>query len=144
NAVQQPAATTRKESPVSSEGLGRCEVVRNVATCLNSSPEEPVSPTGVEPVTFGSGGRRPDSLRIQEHKELRQLPGDEVPIVVPSSSRGFSNVHLTPELAKIVNVWPRLQPAIKAVIVAMIDAAERAQENDLGRTKLSGMQSDAN
>jgi hypothetical protein len=50
-----------------------------------------------------------------------------VPILVPSSSRGFSNVHLTPELAKIVNVWPRLQPAIKAGILAMVQVQSDAK-----------------
>ena len=67
-----------------------------------------------------------------------------MPILVPASVDTLSADFFTPDLAKIVDVWPGLQPAIKTVILAMIDAAKSAQEGDLREPKLSVMQSDAN
>jgi hypothetical protein len=56
-----------------------------------------------------------------------------VPTVVPTSSRGFSNVHLTPELTKIIDAWPSLPPVAKAGILAMIEAAKGTQMGQMGR-----------
>jgi uncharacterized repeat protein (TIGR01451 family) len=52
--VQQSAAASRMELTETPEGLEGCELVRNDASSY-TLPDEGLSPTGVEPVTFGSG-----------------------------------------------------------------------------------------
>ncbi len=51
----------------------------------------------------------------------------EVPTGVPTSLRGFSNTHLTPELAKIIDAWSSLPSVAKAGVLAMIEAVKGAQ-----------------
>jgi hypothetical protein len=53
---------------------------------------------------------------LGQHAEL------EVPAEVPSSPAPFSTRDLPPDLARVVNAWPRLPEAIKACVLAMIQA----------------------
>jgi hypothetical protein len=64
--------------------------------------------------------------------ELGQPNITEVPTVVPTSSRGYSQPHLSTELAKIIAVWPSLPPVAKAGILAMIEAANTVHVNENG------------
>jgi hypothetical protein len=66
-------------------------------------------------------------------KELGLSDILEVPAGVPTSSRGFSNTHLNPELAKIIDAWLSLPLVAKAGIRAMIEAAKGAHVDDSGR-----------
>jgi integrase len=80
NAVQQPAATTREESSNLPEELDDCDLVRNDANCRRLSRDQGLSPTGVEPVTFGSGGRKtqvlnPCPTRVPANPQISLYPG---------------------------------------------------------------------
>jgi hypothetical protein len=57
------------------------------------------------------------------HQELRDGEFGEVPTVVPSPPNDGSNAPLPPDLARLVDAWPSLPPAIKAGILAMIAAS---------------------
>ena len=63
--------------------------------------------------------------------ELGQTDIVEVPTVVPTFSRGLSHVHLTPELAEIIDAWPSLPSVAKAGVLAMIEAAKGAQMDEV-------------
>jgi hypothetical protein len=65
--------------------------------------------------------------------ELGQTNISEVPTVVPTFSRGCLQPHISPELAKIMAVWPSLPSVAKAGILAMIDAANAARVNENGK-----------
>jgi len=84
-------------------------------------------PTGLEPVTFGSVDRCPDCVTPDHAKELREPPNCVVPSLVPSMPRGLSEAGLSAiadsELAHLVAAWPGLPKAIKAGILALIQAA---------------------
>src|SRR5688572_544573 len=82
-----------------------------------------VSPTGFEPVTFGFGGRSQDRATIQYGTELRDAPLGEVPGVVPSPPGAISAPQFPPDLARVVAAWDRLPPAIKAGVLALVQAA---------------------
>ena len=83
--------------------------------------------TGLEPVTFGSVDRRPDSVTPKDTKELRELESGEVPTMVPTPLHVGSLVDSSPpsdpDLARLLAVWPGLPHAIKAGILAMVEAA---------------------
>ena len=86
-----------------------------------------VSPTGFEPVTFGSGDRSHDRVSANADKDLRESPPGVVPSVVPTSSPSThsepgSHALPDPELAQLVAAWPRLPEAVKAGILAMVKA----------------------
>ncbi len=84
-------------------------------------------PAGFEPATLGSEDRRPNDVNPSDTKDLRQEPNDAVPVLVPSSSQAdFAAISLPPadpDLAQILAAWPRLPEAIKAGILAMVQAA---------------------
>ena len=80
-------------------------------------------PAGVEPATFGSVDRRRDDVTGQSDKELRQTETPEVPTVVPSPTGAVSGPELPPDLARVVAAWDRLPAAIRAGVLAMVEAA---------------------
>ena len=84
-------------------------------------------PEGLEPPTLGSEDCSPDALKSISSKDLRQAANGEVPTVVPSSSHAdsgpFSPPLGDPDLARVMAVWPRLAEAIKAGILALVQAA---------------------
>ncbi len=51
--------------------------------------------------------------------------------MVPTSSGSVFDLHLPPDLVRIVVSWDRLPEAIKAGIIAMIEAVENVQQHDL-------------
>jgi hypothetical protein len=59
----------------------------------------------------------------QFEQEIRTEGRAEVPTVVPSSSEFAPTPDLSPELVNLVAVWPTLPQAIKAGILAMIEAS---------------------
>lgn len=89
-----------------------------------SGPGDTVAPDprGLEPLTFGSGGRRSDSVSSNNEADLRQSPEAVVPSVVPTSPR--DPAISDDDLARIVAAWPRLPDAIKTGILAMVKATE--------------------
>ena len=66
-----------------------------------------------------------------------------VPSVVPAYSNATSSDNLSPELTKVLVAWPGLPPVVKAGILAMIDAAARADRdsevNCAGQPSVSGI-----
>ena len=56
-------------------------------------------------------------------KELRQSEITEVPTVVPSPTGAVSGPELPPDLARVVAAWDRLPAAIRAGVLAMVEAA---------------------
>jgi hypothetical protein len=59
--------------------------------------------------------------------ELGQRDISEVPTGVPCWSPSHPKAHLTPELSKIVKVWPSLPLVAKAGILAMVEASKRVE-----------------
>jgi hypothetical protein len=55
-----------------------------------------------------------------------------VPTVVPTKLRRLSNLHLPPELTKIIDAWSSLPPVAKAGVLAMIEAARGVRVNETG------------
>jgi hypothetical protein len=82
-----------------------------------------VHPTGLEPVTFGSADHDSDRVTTKHVKGLRETPNGEVPTVVPSPPGAISSPDLPPDLARLVAVWNRLPDAIKAGVLALVQAA---------------------
>jgi hypothetical protein len=66
----------------------------------------------------------PNDLVVREIRDDR--PG-EVPTVVPCPSNDAPLLPIPPELTKVINAWPSLPPALKASILAMIEAASESQ-----------------
>ena len=88
----------------------------------------PKRPVGFEPTTFGFEVRERDSIKGTRSKGLRQgaaavaelLPNDTCqtpPISAPLAD---------PDLAAVVDAWPALPEAIKAGILAMVNAASES------------------
>ncbi len=82
-----------------------------------------IHPTGFEPVTFGSVDGRLDSATTVNDKELRHNGGGEVPTMVSRPQGADSGTDLPPDLARVVDAWDRLPEAIKAGILALVQAA---------------------
>ena len=68
---------------------------------------------------------KPDnsSPKNQAHQEIRDDHQSEVPAEVPSRSEAVSSSHFPPDLARVMATWDRLPEAIKAGILALIQAA---------------------
>ena len=60
---------------------------------------------------------------INDSNELRQTPDAVVPVLVPSAQVATSNPAFPPDLARVVAAWIRLPDAIKAGIIALVQAA---------------------
>jgi hypothetical protein len=63
-----------------------------------------------------------DSRNVVNAQELREPLPAEVPVVVPSSSGAVSGPDFPPDLARVVAAWPDLPAAIKAGVLALVDA----------------------
>lgn len=57
---------------------------------------------------------------------MRDNESGEVPTVVPCPSGAVSGTSFPPDLSKVVAAWPRLPEAIKAGVLAMVQATESA------------------
>jgi hypothetical protein len=55
---------------------------------------------------------------------LRDVPQGEVPTVVPSPPGAISGQPFPPDLARVINAWDRLPEAIKAGVLALVNAAK--------------------
>ncbi len=93
--------------------------------CSTSSNSE-VSPAGLEPATFGSGGRRPGRGTLYGENKLRQTGVVGVPTMVPSDSEIAFDAEIGAELAQVVTAWPTLPASMRQGILAMIQAAASA------------------
>jgi hypothetical protein len=59
----------------------------------------------------------------QPYQEIRNDQSGEVPIGVPAPSAVVSGAQFPPDLARVVATWDRLPAAIKAAILALLQAA---------------------
>ena len=81
---------------------------------------------GPSRIRTGDGGfaiRCQDSPTSDTINELGQTPNAEVPVVVPRSSEDAPHAQFPPDLTLVVAAWDRLPEAIKAGILALIQAA---------------------
>ena len=78
-----------------------------------------MSATGVEPVTFGSGGRRPV---YPTGCNLNALHDDIPAMVAPVVADQVETTPADPDLVRLIEAWPRLPEAVRAGIVAMLNA----------------------
>ncbi len=82
---------------------------------------------GLEPQTYGLRVRRPGDVTASKAKDLRPEPTDLVPTLVPSSLGADPAASCPPladpDLARVVDAWPFLAEAIKAGILAIVQAA---------------------
>jgi len=65
----------------------------------------------------------PDSPNTQTGQEIRDSPKCEVPVLVPSPPNPVSDPGPPADLARVVAAWDRLPDAIKAGILALVNAA---------------------
>jgi hypothetical protein len=65
----------------------------------------------------------PDLRKGRACKELRDNESGEVPALVPSPSEAASGPVFSPDLARVVAAWPDLPDAIKAGVLAIVQAA---------------------
>ena len=79
--------------------------------------------TGLEPATTGSTVRLQDAATLNNSNKLEQDVRSKVPTVVPTPSRAASSSQLPPDLALVVASWDRLPEAIKAGVLALVQAA---------------------
>lgn len=79
-----------------------------------------LSRSGLEPRTFGFGGRRHDDATTKATKELRQTSPSGVPTVVPSPQQA---ILVPPELVDLVQAWEHLPHAIRQGVLALVRAA---------------------
>jgi hypothetical protein len=56
-----------------------------------------------------------------------------VPTLVPTTLTGFSRNQLTPDLSRIIDAWPSLPSFVKAGVLALVEAAKKAQKCETGR-----------
>jgi hypothetical protein len=86
-----------------------------------------VSPTRLELVTFGSGGRSHDSASIDDTKDLGNVQHVAVPTVVPTTLDTPGNtpsaVPTDPLFTKVTAAWDDLPEAIRAGILALVNAS---------------------
>lgn len=71
----------------------------------------------------GSTVRRPNPATGDGDNQLGQPAITEVPVVVPSPAGAVSGLHFPTDLAHIIAVWHRLSQAMRAGILAMVQAA---------------------
>ncbi len=65
----------------------------------------------------------PDPSKDQSYQEIRDNQSGEVPVGVPSSPGAVSGPQFPPDLARVVAAWDRLPEAIKAGVLALVQAA---------------------
>jgi hypothetical protein len=58
---------------------------------------------------------------------LRKGPGGEVPTVVPTCFDAGFDTEIPPQLRLVIEAWERLPAAIKAGIVALVEASGGAR-----------------
>ncbi len=104
------------------EGSSHLSTV-HLLTCSILAWRPRVRPTGFEPVTLGSEDYCAAGATINDSNELRQTSDAVVPTVVPSASEPVPSPQLPTDLARIVATWERLPNAIKAAILALVQAA---------------------
>jgi hypothetical protein len=65
----------------------------------------------------------PGSSKDKSYREIRDNQAGEVAVVVPSPSRAVSGPKFPSDLARVVAAWDRLPEAIKAGVLALVQAA---------------------
>ena len=73
--------------------------------------------------TTGSTVRRQDTATPNHSGELGQDVPPEVPVEVPTSPGAFSGPQFPLDLARVLAAWDRLPEAIKAGVLALVQAA---------------------
>jgi hypothetical protein len=79
---------------------------------------------GLEPKTYGLKDWGEDFATSCDAKELRQPSPAEVPVLVPSLPNAVSGPDFPPDLARVINSWESLPDAIKAAMLALVDASQ--------------------
>jgi hypothetical protein len=81
---------------------------------------------GLRPHRFS----RPDlnSPKDQVHLQIQDGQSSGVPVVVPSPSLAVSDPQFPPDLAHVMSAWDHLPGAIKAAILALVEAVQAANE----------------
>jgi hypothetical protein len=65
----------------------------------------------------------PNSSKDQSHKEIRDTEFPVVPTVVPSPNSALSSPEIPTDLAAVAAAWDHLPDAIKAGVLALVQAA---------------------
>ena len=98
-----------------------CKEIRNVATECENAGIEALGDTGLEPESVTSDKtkylRKPDARRAAKCAAPRARPAD------PIAASGLS-ASATPDLARVINAWPRLPDSIRQRILGLVDAFE--------------------
>src|SRR5262245_4637728 len=94
---------------------------------------------GPSRIRTGDGGfaiRCHQSTTKYKTNELGQSTVREVPALVPSPSDVTSHTNLSPELTRIIHAWPILPAVVRAGILAMIEASEGTDGQNVHRGRL--------
>ena len=81
-----------------------------------------VSPRGLEPLTFGSGGNGSIFVSHLRDHELREHLQPQVPVLVPSIQSSSEVDHCDDELALIIGAWRSLPSEIRKALRLIVEA----------------------
>jgi hypothetical protein len=105
--VQQDDASSRTKPQESSEVVVGCGPMRDDATCCDSLQDDEIPPRGLE-----LPANSPEN------------PNNPTPCGAKSGALTTETVTMDPTLAKLINAWPNLPEAIRAAIVAIVQASK--------------------